>query len=370
MRRAFKTARTSLNSSFQRARNPGWRKQLAGKKARWGIAATVREPVELLLPFVSHHLDIGATSVALYFDDPDDPAAEVLETIDGVDVIRCDARHWHALGRQRPSLIADRQRCNAQHAYEHSKLEWLIGIDADEYLQPDDNFASALSSFAASKAFWIQLQPWERIWEKAPDRSRLFGGSFRSPLPGGPQETNEIYGPGHDHLYPSGVAGHDSGKAMSPVGIQLRMGVHKSFLYHRRIPTLSIPAPGVKLLHFEGLTERHWILKNLRQALQVLEGFQPLRPQRRQVTLSILNAEDPVAKAREYFENTYILDADVLNRLASRGYLHRCPFDVSAAVKRFAPSHSLAFNHQEIDSRIEPALEQTLAEVLRLRALR
>ena len=45
------------------------------------MAATVNEPVELVLAFLGYHLALGASEVILFFDDPEDPAAEAAEAV-------------------------------------------------------------------------------------------------------------------------------------------------------------------------------------------------------------------------------------------------------------------------------------------------
>ena len=102
----------------------------------WGVAAQVKAERAALETFVAWHLELGAARVVIYFDDPDDPCAALLEGFGPrVAVVRCDAKHWAGFGK-RPGKKTTRQTLNIQHAYDRTDLDWLAHVDVDEFILP------------------------------------------------------------------------------------------------------------------------------------------------------------------------------------------------------------------------------------------
>jgi hypothetical protein len=330
---------------------------------RWGVVAQVREPLELLIPFVAHHLGAGASRVTLFMDDPDDPAIPVLEGIPGVDVVPCDAAHWSLIPGGRPARKLDRQVANFTFAHAESDLDWIAHIDADEYIVAPGGVRRLLRRLGARDG-WINLPPLERVWTESDTRDTLFGGHLRSALPGGVREVREIFGTGMPQLEPSGLAGHHGGKVLAPVGADLTFRMHRAQGPdgEARIPPSEVGE--IALVHFEALTQKHWTLKHLRQGLAILEGAQSFRPARRAVTLEIVHAPDPLAEAARQFERTYVLSDPVASRLRAGGHLRNMPIDPARAAARHLPSMPVDLSAAHLDREIDPILADTLEEVL------
>ena len=73
------------------------------------VIATVRSPVNELMEFVRYHLAAGVGGIVLFFDDPDDTAADAVAGHPGVVPVRCNAAYWHARRVDRPTAIEERQ---------------------------------------------------------------------------------------------------------------------------------------------------------------------------------------------------------------------------------------------------------------------
>lgn len=332
-------------------RRPGWR-----------VAATLREPVEVAAAFACHHLDAGASRVTLFFDDPDDPAIDIVGGLDRVDVVRCDDAHWQRLAGGRPATHYQRQVLNIRAAFRATGDDWLFHIDADEFLLMPGGILPDVAPLGR-RTRWLRVPVAERIWDGPGDADDLFGGVFRRPLAGGPAAVDRVYGAGHAHLYPAGTSGHPSGKAMIRPGAPIAATAHTvtdpdtgAILPHR-------PARHITLLHFDGLSKCHWALKHLRQVGRLLAGEKLYRDARRAVTVDILNADDPLARAFAWFDRIYRFDPQTLARLRASGHLLAPDLHIAAATRRLLPQEPLDFTPRAIDRQLEDRIEAALAEV-------
>lgn len=342
------------------------RRRRTGTGQRWGVVAQVREPVELLLAFAAFHLDAGAARVTLYFDDPDDPAFDVLAGVEGVEAIRCDRAHWRRavplIGR--PKLKTYRQVANFRHAYRRSDLDWLAHLDADEFLHMPNGIGPSIAARAPDAA-WIKLPVAERFWigEIGPE---LFGGHFRTKLPG-PKAVAKVYGPDETFLRPRGMAGHDLGKPLVPTNRRDFPVIHD---VRHRIPFKILPsseAVEAHVFHFEGLTAKHWALKQMRQSLLILAGAKPMRDTRRQVTLDILTADDPREAALDWFHRVYVLRSEIVAALEARNAVLSTDLDIARKARPLLERLGLTFTPAGLDARISDDLDATVEEVLRRR---
>lgn len=119
---------------------------------------TVRAPIEEILPFLHYHLNIGIDHMFFFFDDPADPAANVLANYPRISTVLCTPEHWQKLGKghtawlpdfngTRPPLTEDRQNLNATVALGMARarrFEWIAHIDVDELLYAPSGLSALL----------------------------------------------------------------------------------------------------------------------------------------------------------------------------------------------------------------------------------
>lgn len=227
----------------------------------WGIVSTVKAPLDEVLAFTAHHLDLGASRIWLCFDDPDDPAATVLEHVPQVTVLRCDVGHWLRLGQARPSRHQNRQTANAQHILRHCDLDWLLHIDVDEFLHSPRPVADALRAVRADRPL-VRVKAWEAL--HCPDMTDdIFTSSvFRAPLNAEAQAPHRraIFGP-YEPLFPTGVMSHAVGKCFFRTGIAgLQPWLHGASLKGEKIPP-GPPLQGMSLLHFHSQNRQDWLAR-------------------------------------------------------------------------------------------------------------
>jgi hypothetical protein len=224
----------------------------------WSVVATVDEPAAVVVAFVLHHLEAGASEVNLFLDGPNPEAEEALAGIAEAQVVVCDEAHWAAsVRRKKPRMHPGRQMVNANIAYQSTKADWLLHCDCDEFVSDGAALAEELGRLLP-KIVFLRLLVSERAYTGLPTQN-LFEGVFRYPLDEFAQVGPPIYG----DLVPflkDGVTGHRAGKGVVRTGIGIDMGIHS--------PTGSHPHRKAKtrLLHFDGLTRLHYMIKLLRRA--------------------------------------------------------------------------------------------------------
>ena len=257
--------------------------------ASWAVVATVDEPAPLVAAFVAHHLNEGAAAVYLFLDKPDPETAALLRDMQGCHLTRCNKAHWQDHnGGVRPYLHTRRQIINANIAYGQCKADWLVHCDGDEFIRDGRALAAELAGVPAGQDH-LRLRVSERVMPAAIAQRGLFDGIFRLPIPQEPGRLTPIYHPVSAFL-DRGLTGHPNGKAVVRAGKGYQLAIH--------YPVGDVPAAPVtatRLLHFDGLTEFHYLLKLLRRAHEKpLPGTPRHKPGRlAQLTAMKENASDP-----------------------------------------------------------------------------
>lgn len=225
----------------------------------WSVVATVDEPAALVLAFVLHHLEIGAERVEIFLDAPNPEVQDLLHSVAQAGVTLCDEAFWAASARKRkPKLHPGRQIANANLAYARARTDWLLHCDCDEFVRDGHALIEDLAATGPSRSF-LRLAMAERAYA-GPETQALFDGIFRFPIDNFAEVGPPIYG----DLVPllkDGITGHKAGKGLLRTGLGVKMGIHAPEV---RQPQRT--AKGVRLLHFDGLTRLHYMIKLLRRA--------------------------------------------------------------------------------------------------------
>lgn len=300
-----------------------------------------REPAALVLTHLAWHRAAGATALHLYLDDPADPVAEAAARIPGVRVTRCDPGFWASLppGR-RPGLITVRQGLCATHAYGQGGVDWLLHLDADEFLLPTAPLEPALAANAdLDGALVVPVR--ERVLTR-PDPASLFEGLFRRPLRGA-ERNHPLLAPIRD-MAPAGMIGHTLGKSLSRTGRGLSLRPHfPRGAGGEEVPTRPLAA--AVLLHFDGLTPLHWLAKMLAR-LPAEGGAAPasyLGPHRQAQLAALTECRRDPARLRALHDRLRVI-ADPAPHLAA-GLIEDHAFDPLPACRALlgdAPDLSVA----------------------------
>jgi hypothetical protein len=235
----------------------------------WDVVATVDEPAPLVLAFAAHTLSLGPRCLHLYLDQPNPEVEAALQGIDRVKVTLCTPEYWaKSARRMRPPLHVGRQKENARQVYDSTPAEWMVSIDADEFLSSGADITADLAEMGEAVSF-MRIAVRERVMLADVPQQGMFDGIFRMPLANFKQHGPEVYSVFADFLR-HGMTGHAVGKSAFRTGRGLQMCLHAP---------LKAP-PGVYgrrsfLRHFDGLTPLHYALKLLRRAREPLMKGKP-----------------------------------------------------------------------------------------------
>ncbi|WP_177218578.1 glycosyltransferase family 2 protein [Donghicola eburneus] len=286
---------------------------------------TVKEPAPLVMANVGWHLSLGATEVHVYLDDPEDSVADQLEVVDRVNVIRCDDAHWDRMTvSPTGTRQTRRQGVNATDAYRRTKTDWMIHLDADEFLMPERPIGQLVAEYARKGRF-LRIPPWERTYLTSSAPQSLFEGGFRLPYVGKLKDDQNTFWRATPFLT-KGLTGHSVGKALVPTGKDWRIGIHSPREGERRL--LGDYVPEIALLHFDGMTPLHWMLKVLRYAhlpREVVEGM--LGGHRREQVLMALRRSQSHARLLQFHNRLKVTDGGLRARLEARDMFVDAPFE-------------------------------------------
>lgn len=305
--------------------------QTTTDSASWGLVMLADEPGGLVLANLCWHLEQGAQEIHLYLDAPATPAASAVATaagaLPGVTVTRCDMNFWQHLNGSRPPLQTRRQTLVATHAYQRSEVQWMLHLDADEFLwlPPGQRFAQKLT--AAGDAAFIALRNLERAYTtSAPDT--LFEGVFRVPIPAKAPLPAPL---AHQAPFVArGVSGHAGGKACTRTGLGAVLQPHAPRLNGDRPPSASSDA---LVLHFDGLTPLHWLIKLKRYAAHdPAQWARFLAPHRRAQLLYMHEHHDDPAALHAFHDR--LKRATDMPGLEAEGLVRRLAFDPAPALHR------------------------------------
>lgn len=231
----------------------------------WGICVQVKAPLVAVETFVAWHLELGADWIAIYFDDPGDPAADAMEGIDKIKVFRCHAKHWAKVKGFRPDLKTVRQVYNARHAYGRARTDWLAHIDVDEFLwpvRPDgdigpwDQVTGRLLARTSSHQTHLRLRPHEALTNP----NGTAPSHFRAPVQGEDRGTVErdLFGP-YAIALNKGMMSHSVGKAISRTGLPgFQPRLHIPRVQGKKLPGIPF-CDEIALLHYHAHDRDDWL---------------------------------------------------------------------------------------------------------------
>ncbi|MGO4852572.1 glycosyltransferase family 2 protein [Phaeovulum sp. W22_SRMD_FR3] len=243
------------------------------KLARWGVVATMDEPAVLIAAWAAHHLSIGAEEVHICLDRPNPEAEALLAGMPGCHLHADGEDGWAgAWKRKRPIRHQARQKYNASRILAETGLDWIVHCDADEYIHPLRSFGRELGMVPEAKA-WLKLEVGERVYLDPAPGPDIFSGIFRLKWQDFDEDGAEVYGEERAYLS-KGLVGHAAGKPVVRSGHGYAIGVHFA-LRDYQATKLDLPyrsSYNAMLLHFDGLTPLHYMLKMLRRATTVVTG--------------------------------------------------------------------------------------------------
>lgn len=195
----------------------------------WGICTTAKAPLQEILAFIAWHKHLGASHIWVHLDDADLAKGEILNGIDGVTAVLCDADYWARNKKGRPDAHQARQSYNMRQVYKLNALPCIAHIDVDEYLYPHRDLDEILAGWDSGPL--LRAAPAEALHDPSlPDdifTARQFRRPFPKDLPA--QARQEVLGE-YEGIIPKNILSHSVGKAFFRTGIpRLRPRIHGAF---------------------------------------------------------------------------------------------------------------------------------------------
>jgi hypothetical protein len=288
----------------------------------WGIVATVKAPIIRIQAFIAYHLQLGASKIHIFFDDPDDPAFSVVRGIPGVRATRCDSKHWERYNG-RPEQHQNRQARNAMRAYFSTSVSWLCHIDIDEFLFPKQSISEIVSSLPAEQSM-LRMEPFEAIHNSVISEDIFTACAFRGPLSGRYEGLLPIVFGKYSNILPEGMLSHGSGKAFFRTGIRgFVPRIHGASLNGKRISGMLFESR-IKLLHFHAEDREAW--------LAALPYRLSKGAYRKRLPLVQLLGKGSPSEVQEFYQQTQMLNSDKLAILRGEGRLVEADLHLKRAV--------------------------------------
>ena len=285
------------------------------------VVCMLKETPDVVARFVLYYRALGCDTINLYFDDPDDPAADQYHDQDDVVVTRCTDEFWEG---KRKASIAGRQIICYNRCY--ARLDtpgWLIVCDSDEFVtsRPDTTFAEMVEALEPEQRV-VRFNSAEAVWRSDSTDLSLCSAPYvrRQVTQVVWHETREKKPVENWGLYRKGLLSHGSGKYMVRLGYTgLRLQTHKVHFddgYNSmRLPQGS--ANGI-LVHFYALSYDHWKRKSQDRVDSASSVWQLDDARQRQVDLFQQSQEEG---RRKVFLELYGIGEEEAAALSNAGIL-------------------------------------------------
>ncbi|MEM9438360.1 MAG: glycosyltransferase family 2 protein [Pseudomonadota bacterium] len=327
---------------------------------RWGTVTLADEPIELLLAFAAWHRHIGASEIHIFLDRPDEDAAALLARIPGVIVTQCDELFWAANGG-RKNLQTQRQATVANFAYAETAVDWLAHIDADEFLYQEHDMVAELSAMPDGIDA-AQFSVRERVWVLDQDPKSIFDGVFRVPVPG-KLKLNRHIAETNARFTSRGLVGHTSGKCITRTRRGIKLGIHSP---ENPDELYIMESRATRLLHFDGLTPFHWLIKRLRYASLPHAEKMMDSDNYRWAQIAHLRETPEIWKARRFARHLTTLSQDRIKQLHDMRLIEDAPeFRPSDALQSFLPDKRVNLSVSRFDRHTQRR-HSSFAEAIRL----
>ena len=226
---------------------------------QWGVCTTVKAPLAQILAFVAWHKHIGASHIWVHLDDADEASGDVLNQLDGVTVILCNAMYWADKG-MRPKTQEARQSHNIQRVYGLAELPVIAHVDVDEYLFPARPITDILDAWDNDDPF-LRAVPAEALNDPTLADDIFTARQFRLPFPNRlPLERRGAVLKNYTTLMPHNMLSHKVGKALFRTGIDgFRPKLHAG-TFGVNGPRVKLPLhPDLMVLHFHAQDRAAWL---------------------------------------------------------------------------------------------------------------
>lgn len=334
----------------------------------------VDEPLATLCAFVAHYRALGADEITLCLDRARPDVMDVLGPEAGLRLVLCDRDWW---GGPRPPESVHRQIRNATRVYRACRTDWLLHVDADEFLWVEGGVNARLAALSDD---WpvVRLLPAERVRDAGTAMLDVFEGRFRLRRGAEPRFFAELYGADARFFNPEGLLAHHRGKSFTRTGLPFRIGVHQPFPEEmdgrplaERKAWLEVVACRLDgwIVHYDGMTPLHWMLKLLGRVdteRRMRAAGQAIPPERHSPSrLEQMHRVDALRHDPDALHalagRLLFVDAEARAALRARGMLAELPVDPAAAARAQFPGLALDFGVAAFDAHLRAHWQELIA---------
>ena len=183
--------------------------------ASYSTVSLVLETQDVMERFVNYYRSAGAGGSGLLDGKHPPFSLDVPEVV----LIECDAAFWSQLCGERPEILEVRQSAVFAAGLARCRSEWLLVVDADEFVFGDRAIPDFLAE-VPDTVDAVSLPTAEAVWGPGDELGAPFGSThFRLTWPRGRRRLLKrlIYGDVARYL-PLGLAGHAAGKEFIRTG--------------------------------------------------------------------------------------------------------------------------------------------------------
>lgn len=284
------------------------------------VCMMCRDTVYNVLRFASWYLAQGADKIHIYFDDPSDPAIQLLKGEDRIVVIPLTQERRERFGKD--VSAAALQPLIGTDVYGEMETEWLLRVDCDELVVCDNGTLADYLKTVPSEVETLRVVPYEQVAIRGSDHEVFRGPVPRDQVLGIYQDT-----PGASPIG-GGMVGHEAGKSFTRRGLKVAVREHGPRNTDRTQPRLrggSVGArDGIACLHFNREPFEVW-----KRKVQWRLSHSSIRPSLGAKIIEALyldvEAQDAgkFSKLRELYESLMSVSSTVAADLEARGALIR-----------------------------------------------
>lgn len=328
--------------------------------ATWGVVTMAKEPPELLAIFASFYAALGADEINIFLDGDDPEARRLLANVPCCRVKVIDDEfflaNWNC---SYPANTYRRQRLAATKAYRDSKVDWMLFLDADEYLQADD-FARELDELPPEIDILTILNG-ERVFSSEDATPSLFGGLMLTPKHARPYVIRGLFGEERLKYTDKGFCAHRFGKSATRTGKPYKLGVHTPRNWRENIKR-HVSQRSV-ICHFDGITQSHWMLKLLRYMDMGTYGAASGSNQFRYEQIQFLKKSSSKRSIRELHDLIRKFDRATEARLRRHGLIDDVRVDPLLGLATYYPGNNFDLSVDWFDATLQAKMPDLYARL-------
>ena len=175
------------------------------------VVVMMRETRDVAEHFIAYYQRLGAAQIRIFYDG--DAAALRGLADDRVEITQCDPAFWDSIGTSAKAGFKTRVCAVANHGFRTLTTDWMLSVDADEYVFGGQPIPSILKSLPPTVEV-LRLPTAEAVWHATDASDAAFSSTaFRTALPPGLGLLRHLLYPRRGRFFTRhGLLGHAEGK--------------------------------------------------------------------------------------------------------------------------------------------------------------